>query len=58
VEVWIDNHPDVDLAKVTAAGYRALLAAPWYLDYISYGEDWPKYYTYEPDNFNGEIIFA
>nr|XP_026690051.1 beta-hexosaminidase subunit alpha [Ciona intestinalis] len=53
VEVWINNHPDNELAKVTALGYRALLAAPWYLDYISTGEDWKRYYSYEPSNFNG-----
>nr|CAB3252625.1 beta-hexosaminidase subunit alpha [Phallusia mammillata] len=53
VEVWINNKPDEELAKVTAKGYRALLAAPWYLDYISTGEDWQKYYLYEPSNFNG-----
>ncbi|XP_076801117.1 beta-hexosaminidase subunit beta-like [Clavelina lepadiformis] len=53
VEVWINNHPDEELAKVTKLGYRALLAAPWYLDYISTGEDWMKYYLEEPSNFNG-----
>jgi len=56
VEVWINNHPDQELSKVTGMGYRALLAAPWYLDYISYGEDWPKYYLYEPSNFNGKVV--
>ena len=25
------------------AGYRSILSAPFYLNYISYGEDWPKY---------------
>ena len=24
-----------------------------YLNYISYGEDWPKYYQVEPSNFTG-----
>lgn len=53
VEVWINNSPDAELSRVTEAGYRTLLSAPWYLDYISYGDDWMKYYNYEPENFNG-----
>jgi hexosaminidase len=42
-----------ELSAVTAAGLKAILASPWYLDYISYGADWSKYYTAEPLNFNG-----
>ena len=30
-----------------------MLSAPFYLNYISYGEDWPKYYSVEPSNFTG-----
>ena len=32
---------------------RVLLSAPWYLNYISYGIDWHKYYEVEPQSFNG-----
>nr|XP_026690053.1 beta-hexosaminidase subunit alpha-like [Ciona intestinalis] len=53
VEVWINNHPEVEMAKVTALGYRTILAAPWYLEELTVGEDWKKYYSYEPTNFNG-----
>uniref|UniRef100_A0A672H9I6 Beta-hexosaminidase n=1 Tax=Salarias fasciatus TaxID=181472 RepID=A0A672H9I6_SALFA len=42
-----------ELSKVTASGYTTILSAPWYLDYISYGQDWQKYYKVEPLNFNG-----
>jgi hexosaminidase len=55
VDVWKTDPvswPD-ELAAVTAAGYQAILTAPWYLNYISYGEDWPKYYLVEPTNFTG-----
>jgi len=42
-----------ELGAVVTAGYRALLSAPWYLDWISWGEDWVKYYTAEPLSFSG-----
>lgn len=53
VEVWLPYTPKKETFKVTAAGYRALISAPWYLDLISYGTDWHSYYSYEPLDFNG-----
>lgn len=53
VHVWIGGRSDEEMSKVTAAGYTTILSAPWYLDYISYGQDWQKYYKVEPLNFNG-----
>ena len=32
---------------------RVLLSAPWYLNYITYGIDWHKYYKIDPQNFGG-----
>jgi len=55
IEVWKGGEKD-ELAKVTAAGLKTILASPWYLDYISYGKDWSNYYKEEPLNFNGENI--
>jgi len=57
VNVWKDgSSPSVYLSEmynVTKAGFRALLSSPWYLNYISYGSDWPKYYASDPLAFNG-----
>lgn len=52
MEVW-KGGSEAELARVTANGFKAILSSPWYLDYISYGADWQKYYTSEPLNFNG-----
>uniref|UniRef100_A0A8C4HDY6 Beta-hexosaminidase n=1 Tax=Dicentrarchus labrax TaxID=13489 RepID=A0A8C4HDY6_DICLA len=53
VHVWIGGGSNEEMGKVTAAGYTTILSAPWYLDYISYAQDWQKYYKVEPLNFNG-----
>ncbi|XP_059830532.1 beta-hexosaminidase subunit beta isoform X1 [Hypanus sabinus] len=53
VEVWLSSTMKAELSKVTLAGFTTILAAPWYLDYISYGQDWQKYYQVEPLHFNG-----
>lgn len=42
-----------ELGQVTSAGYNTVLSAPWYLNYISYGKDWPKYYNSDPHAFSG-----
>ncbi|KAH0628028.1 hypothetical protein JD844_008684 [Phrynosoma platyrhinos] len=53
VEVWMPRMYQEELRKVTKEGYPAILAAPWYLDIISYGQDWKRYYSVEPLNFFG-----
>ncbi|KAH0619912.1 hypothetical protein JD844_014337 [Phrynosoma platyrhinos] len=42
-----------ETARVTKAGYQALLSAPWYLNRISYGQDWMAIYQVEPLAFEG-----
>lgn len=53
VEVWKSNFYEEELRQVTKEGLSAILAAPWYLDLISYGQDWKKYYQVEPLSFLG-----
>ncbi|XP_076019967.1 beta-hexosaminidase subunit beta isoform X2 [Genypterus blacodes] len=53
VNVWMSNQLNEELHNVTVAGYTTILSSPWYLDYISYGQDWQRYYKVEPLNFNG-----
>ncbi|XP_073219225.1 beta-hexosaminidase subunit alpha isoform X3 [Lepidochelys kempii] len=55
IHVWRENAGPYqqEVARVTKAGYRALLSAPWYLNRISYGQDWQTAYQVEPLEFEG-----
>jgi hypothetical protein len=53
IDVWKGGNWQDEIANVTRDGFHAVLSAPFYLNYISYGEDWPKYYSVEPSNFTG-----
>lgn len=41
------------MANVTSAGYKTLLSTPWYLNLISYGQDWQVQYKADPQDFAG-----
>ena len=43
------------ISQVTRAGYQAVISSPFYLNYISYGIDWLKYYKVDITNFSGSI---
>ncbi|XP_076359250.1 beta-hexosaminidase subunit beta-like isoform X2 [Tachypleus tridentatus] len=60
VEVWKDKYLDSKLdywynyiKNIAAKNYTMVLSAPWYLNYISYGQDWKKYYEADPRGFDG-----
>ena len=53
IDVWKGNEWQAEMANVSKAGFHSVLSAPFYLSHISYGEDWPNYYTVEPSNFTG-----
>uniref|UniRef100_A0AAQ4QC04 Beta-hexosaminidase n=1 Tax=Gasterosteus aculeatus aculeatus TaxID=481459 RepID=A0AAQ4QC04_GASAC len=42
-----------ELSRMTKAGMKVLLAAPWYINHISYGQDWHQYYNVQPLDFPG-----
>ncbi|XP_067107107.1 beta-hexosaminidase subunit beta isoform X3 [Osmerus mordax] len=53
VHVWMGNQLEEEMQNVTGSGYTTILSSPWYLDWISYGQDWQKYYKVEPLSFKG-----
>nr|XP_060490093.1 beta-hexosaminidase subunit beta [Panthera onca] len=53
VQVWKNQVYSEELREVTAAGFPVILSAPWYLDWISYGQDWRNYYKVDPLHFDG-----
>ncbi|CAG0924727.1 unnamed protein product, partial [Notodromas monacha] len=51
VHIWIGDNWQDEMAKVTRANKKVILSAGWYLNYISYGLDWEKYYLQDPEGF-------
>lgn len=60
IHVWKENNLQYlnEMANVTRSGYRALLSAPWYLNRISYGQDWIEAYKVEPLMFEGVFLVS
>ena len=57
VEVWKPHLFTWEMFKVTAMGYKTILSACWYLNIISYGNDWINYYQCDPQGFLGRRTF-
>lgn len=60
VHVWKDIYLDSSMkpwrdyiVPIAKKGYQILLSSCWYLNYISYGPDWRKYYECDPQDFPG-----
>lgn len=41
------------LSQITEKGLSAILSTCWYLDHLSTGGDWRKFYSCEPSSFPG-----
>ena len=52
INLWLPDWQN-NTDQVTKAGHRAILSSCWYLNYISYGLDWPTLYKCDPQDFNG-----
>eukprot|EP00179_Madagascaria_erythrocladioides_P004623 CAMPEP_0198312584 /NCGR_PEP_ID=MMETSP1450-20131203/3900_1 /TAXON_ID=753684 ORGANISM="Madagascaria erythrocladiodes, Strain CCMP3234" /NCGR_SAMPLE_ID=MMETSP1450 /ASSEMBLY_ACC=CAM_ASM_001115 /LENGTH=569 /DNA_ID=CAMNT_0044015535 /DNA_START=77 /DNA_END=1786 /DNA_ORIENTATION=- len=53
VDVWKNRGWQHTIGAATAAGFQAVLSAPWYYNYIAYGPTWEADYLVEPTNFTG-----
>ncbi|XP_055295127.1 beta-hexosaminidase subunit beta-like [Sitodiplosis mosellana] len=53
VHVWTGDRSKL-LNTITKRGFPAILSSCWYLDWLSNGGDWTKYYTCEPSDFPGD----
>ncbi|CAL8320516.1 unnamed protein product [Lota lota] len=58
IHVWKGNQQQYqnEMAKITLSGYQTLLSTPWYLNRISYGQDWTDLYGVDPQNFTGTDV--
>ncbi|KAF5405067.1 hypothetical protein PHET_01359 [Paragonimus heterotremus] len=53
IHVWkMENWQD-EMRRITEAGFPVIYSSRWYLNYIEYGIDWPKYYDLDPTEFGG-----
>ncbi|KAJ3605278.1 hypothetical protein NHX12_027328 [Muraenolepis orangiensis] len=55
IHVWKGTQEQYrdEMARVTSSGYQTLLSTPWYLNRISYGQDWTNLYKADPQDFTG-----
>ncbi|CAH8527500.1 unnamed protein product [Schistosoma turkestanicum] len=53
IHVWKSSDWKSVMKNITQSGYRVLFSAAWYLNLISYGNDWKNYYQVDPRDFGG-----
>ncbi|XP_063597459.1 beta-hexosaminidase subunit beta-like [Penaeus indicus] len=60
VQVWKDKSLSPKMRgwgdyvyELTKAGHQIILSSCWYINYITYGQDWRNFYNCDPTNFNG-----
>ncbi|XP_053266741.1 beta-hexosaminidase subunit beta isoform X1 [Pleuronectes platessa] len=55
IHVWKGTQKQYqeEMANITSSGYQTLLSTPWYLNRISYGQDWMVAYKADPQDFKG-----
>ncbi|KAF7260445.1 hypothetical protein EG68_02226 [Paragonimus skrjabini miyazakii] len=53
IHVWKMERWQDEMKRITEAGFPVIYSSRWYLNYIEYGIDWPKYYNLDPTDFGG-----
>ncbi|CAI6370437.1 unnamed protein product [Macrosiphum euphorbiae] len=53
VHVWKDYYDHSIVSKVMKSGHPVLFSSCWYVNYIKYGTDWPKFYRCDPTSEAG-----
>jgi len=51
IHIWKGNWQE-EAKRVTRSGFSTVISAPYYLNIISYGTDWPKYYEVDIAEFD------
>ena len=63
VQVWKDESLSPSkmrgwreyVSDLTAAGHQVIVSSCWYINYITYGQDWKNFYKCDPTDFEGSI---
>lgn len=63
VQVWKDTSLSPSKMRgwreyvhdLTEAGHQVIVSSCWYINYISYGQDWKNFYNCDPTDFQGEL---